>query len=447
MTPPKRPHPFYVSRRRFLKATAILAASGLPDWFVEESRGASKPRLLSANDKPGVALIGCGNRGSAIGRLAAQSGEVLAVCDVDEKYTRAALRYFPRATRYKDFRKVLEREDIHAVLNATPDHWHTLINLAALKAGKDVYAEKPLTLTIDEGRQVVAAVRRTRRMLQTGSQQRNDPRFLLACELVRNGRVGKLQRIIAAVGRGKREGPFATAPVPPGLDWDFWQGQAPDVPYVPQRCHGSFRHWWEYAGGRMTDWGAHHNDIAQWANGTDRSGPVEIAGRALIDTIPGGYTVPARFSVEYHYANGVVLNTTSEAEYNGVRFEGDQGWIFVSRHEINASEEELFTKPLPSGARRLRRKPAAVAASTGVDPHMADAHMAEFFDCVRTRRSPGCDAEIGHRSATVCHLGNIAIRLGRRLKWDPAREKFVGDPEANTWLAREQRRPWTYDLA
>ena len=196
----------------------------------------------------------------------------------------------------------------------------------------------------------------------------------------------------------------------------------------------------------MTDWGAHHNDIAQWANGTDRSGPIEIEGKALLDTIPGGYTVPAAFEAQYKYANGVVLTATSEAEFNGVRFEGDKGWIFVSRQEIKSSQPELLTEPLPSDAIRLNPALAEEPAAGKIDRHKADAHMRNFFDCVQSRKQPICDAEIGHRSASICHLGNISIRLGRKLKWNPASEKFIDDKQANEWLARAQRKPWTYKM-
>ncbi|MGZ4963447.1 MAG: Gfo/Idh/MocA family oxidoreductase [Limisphaerales bacterium] len=429
------PH-FHISRRRFLKTTAIVSASlGLPGWFVEEAAAARRhTKKLAANERPNIAWIGCGNRGKVISKEASHHGDMVMICDVDDSHLAAAQKQYPNATSYKDFRKILERDDIHVIVNATPDHWHTLINIAALNAGKDVYSEKPLTLTIDEGRHLVNAVDKTKRILQTGSQQRSDKRFRLACELVRNGRIGKLQHIITGLPTGPHEGPFATAPVPAGLDWDMWQGQTKAIDYVPERCHHSFRYWFEYSGGMMTDWGAHHNDIAQWANGTERTGPIEIEGKSLIEMIPGGYTTPSQFRVEYTYANGVKLTCKSAAPENtpnGVTFEGTDGWIFVSRKEIKASNPDFITQPLPANAVRL---------------YHSENHMQNFFDCIRSRKQPICEAEIGHRSVSVCHLGVLSMRLGRKLKWDPKHEKFIDDKDANKWLSREMRKPFDYSL-
>ena len=441
---------FHISRRRFLKTTAVVAAgSALPVWFLEECRshaGTTKP--LSPNDKPNIALVGCGGRGRGIGKEASVFGNMVAICDLDSKHAEEAAKQFGGAKVYKDFRKVLERDDIHAIINGTPDHWHTFVNIAAMKAGKDVYSEKPLTLTIDEGKRLVAVARETGRILQTGSQQRSDQRFRLACELVRNGRIGKLKHIITALPAGPRRGPFSPAPAPRELDWDFWQGQTPFVPYVRERCHASFRYWWEYSGGTMTDWGAHHNDIALWGLGLDRSGPVSVEGKALVQMIPGGFTAAAEYRVGYTYPNGVrhtcqsvtrddpsgrPIGTAKPGEMpNGVRFEGTDGWIYVTRSGIEASKPELLSTPLTN------RK---------VELYVSNNHMGDFFDCIHTRKQPICDVEIGHRSVSVCHLGVIAIRLGRKLRWDPDKEQFVNDKEADLWLAREQRKPWTYDIA
>jgi predicted dehydrogenase len=365
------------------------------------------------------------------------------VCDVDDASLAQAKKLWPQAATFKDFRKLLERDDIHVLVNGTPDHWHTLVNIAALKAGKDVYSEKPLTLTIDEGKRLVQTVKDTRRILQTGSQQRSDKNFRLACELVRNGRIGKLKHIDVWLPHGRREGPFSSEPVPAGLDWDMWLGQTPEVDYVEERCHGTFRYWWEYSGGTMTDWGAHHLDIAQWGAGHDRSGPVKVEGKPLIEMIPGGFTAYSEYDVRYEYADGVTLtcqSTTASAwngaaldrkgQPHGVKFHGADGWIFVTRGKLEASDPELLAEPLPSSAERL---------------YVSDNHMQNFFDCVHSREQPICDAEIGHRSVSVCHLGVIALRLGRKLKWDPSKEEFAGDAEANVWLAREMRKPWTWD--
>jgi len=378
---------FHISRRRFLKASAVIGAgSALPAWFIGESRSYAAARPLSPNDKPNIALIGCGGQGRYDTTLAARFGNVVAVCDVDSKHAEAASKQFGGAKVYKNFRRLLERDDIHAVINGTPDHWHTLINIAAMKAGKDVYSEKPLTLTIEEGKRLVAVARETRRILQTGSQQRSDARFRLACELVGNGRLGKLKHVITSLPAGPRKGPFSPAPVPSELDWDFWQGQTPFVTYVSERCHGTFRYWWEYSGGTMTDWGAHHNDIALWGLGLERSGPVTVEGKALVEMIPGGFTASAEYRVEYSYANGVTLTCQSTSGNgpdgsvrgtpkpgelpHGVRFEGTGGWIFVTRGKIEASRAELLAEPLAPGALRL---------------YVSDNHMGNFFDSIRRR--------------------------------------------------------------
>jgi predicted dehydrogenase len=232
--------------------------------------------------------------------------------------------------------------------------------------------------------------------------------------------------------------------VPPELNWDYWQGQAPAVPYVKERCHGSFRYWLEYSGGTMTDWGAHHNDIALWGLGLERSGPVAVEGKALVKMIAGGFTAPSEYQVEYTYANGVshtCLSTNADnpsgggvgqGRRHGVKFVGADGWIFVTRGKIEASQPDLLTQPLANRKEQL---------------YLSNDHMGNFFACVRSRAQPICDAEIGHRSVTVCHLGVIAIRIGRKLNWDPDKEIFVNDKEADEFVAREQRKPWTYDMA
>jgi predicted dehydrogenase len=442
---------FQVSRRTFLRRVATVAAmTGLPAWFVErqllgaeETTGAPSP-----NDRPGIALIGCGGKGRDDAANASNHGEIVAVCDVDDNHAAEAAQRFTVGgkvpARYSDFRRLLERRDVHAVVNATPDHWHTLVNIAAARAGKDIYGEKPLTLTIGEGRHVIDAVRRHGVVLQTGTQQRSSERFHLACELVRNGRIGRLQRAEVWLPAGLRDGPFATLPVPSGLNWDFWQGQAPRVDYVRQRCHTFFRYWYDYSGGTMTDWGAHHNDIAYWAIGL--VAPREVEANPLSQPIPGGYTAFAEYDVRYTYANGVDLHvrTTRDdnifgerlrpgGQRNGIRFVGTNGWIWVNRSEITASDRDLLRAPLPAGAVRLP---------------VSRNHMRNFFDCVRSRALPICDVETGHRSASICHLGAIALRTGLKLTWDSDREEFTGpgSAEASRYLTRTMREPYTYDF-
>ena len=436
-----------LTRRSFLRtATLVAASTGVPLWFSEQSRAYAAAAVpLSPNDKPNIALIGCGGQGRYDTTLAVKFANVVAVCDADATRAEQASKQFGGAKVYHDFRKLLEHPNLHAVINGTPDHWHTFVNLAALKAGKDVYSEKPLTLTIDEGKRLVVAVKKSKRILQTGSQQRSDARFRLACELVRNDRLGQLKHVITSLPAGPRGGPFATSPVPAGLDWNLWQGQAPAVDYVKEKCHSSFRYWYEYSGGTMTDWGAHHNDIALWGMGLDHSGPTRIEGKPLIDMIPGGYTAASEYRIQYTYANGVTQTCQSASENgpdgskrgeskpgempHGVRFEGTEGWIFVTRGKIEASRKELIEEPL---------------TSKKVELYVSNNHMGNFFDCIRSRKAPICDAEIGHRSVSVCHLGVIALRLGRKLNWDPKKEEFVKDKEANAFVARKMRNGFDY---
>jgi len=440
---------FRISRRSFLKSCATTAAAtGVPLWFLERDLAlaatAAEPR--SPNDRPGIALVGCGGQGSGDAQNASRFGDIVAVCDVDQGHVERAAKRFTKdgktPAKDDDFRKTMERKDVQIIVNGTPDHWHTLINLAAAKAKKDIYSEKPLTLTVDEGRKMVKAVRANQVVLQTGTQQRSDRNFRLACELVRNQRIGKLKQIVVWLPAGLRAGPFATSPVPDGLNWDYWQGQAPKVEYVKERCHTYFRYWLEYSGGTITDWGAHHNDIAFWATGA--KGPDEIEAKALVQPIPGGYTAFSEYEIQFTYASGVkhFIKTTKDdnifggvvnpqGQRNGIKFEGTDGWIWVRRGAIEASKEEILTTPLTAKDERL---------------YVSQDHMGNFFECVRSRKDPICDVETGHRSATECHLAQIALRLGRKLQWNVEREEFTGDgaKEAQVWVAREMRKPYDY---
>ena len=443
--------PFNITRRTFMSRCVRLAAlTGLPLWFIQRQQleAAEETKLPTPNDRPGIGVIGCGGQGKWDTTNAANYGNILAVCDVDENRSADFAQRFTVEGRvpavYHDFRKLLDRDDIHIIVNTTPDHWHTLVNIAAARAKKDIYGEKPLTLTIDEGRHVISAVRENKVVLQTGTQQRSSQRFRMACELVRNGRLGKLQRARVWLPAGLRDGPFASSLIPHGLDWNFWQGQAPATDYVTQRCHGNFRFWYDYSGGTMTDWGAHHNDIAYWAIGL--LAPTKVEAQHFAEPIPGGYTTFSEYEVNYTYENGVGLqiNTTKDdsiygeklnpqGQRNGIRFEGTTGCIWVNRDEIKASDPELLRTPLPENAIHL---------------YVSNNHMGNFFDCVRSRALPICDVETGHRSATMCHLGAIALRTGNKLTWDPVAERFTGfhAAKANTYLAREMRKPYDYSF-
>ena len=444
--------PFHISRRSFIRRVSTTAvATGLPLWFVErEMAAAEEPvrSVTSPNDRPVIALIGCGGMGTDDAKDARRFGDIVAVCDVDQQHLAAAVAEFTKdgkvPDKFTDFRKLLERDDIHVIINGTPDHWHSLVNIGAAKAKKDIYSEKPLTLTIDEGKHVVKAVRDNKVVLQTGTQQRSSQRFRMACELVRNGRIGKLKEVNVWLPAGLRGGPFSVQPVPAELDWDFWQGQAPLADYMPERCHRTFRNWYDYSGGTMTDWGAHHMDIGYWAVGLPA--PIHIESKSLATPIPGGFTTISEYEVKFTYANGVIFNVRTTADdspfggvinpagqRNGIRFEGTDGWIWVNRDKIEATNRELLSKPLPEGAERL---------------YFSNDHKGNFFDCIGTRKDPICAVEVGHRSASVCHLGAISLRTGKKLQWDPENELFTGEhaAEANRHVAREMRKPYDYEF-
>lgn len=433
-----------ISRRSFVKSASTVAAlSSLPAWFRAEAAEQAAAQAAPVKDLR-FGLIGCGGQGTGDARQAANFGKVVAVCDVDAGHLANARKTFPESEGYSDFRKLLERKDLDAVVIGTVDHWHALISIAAMKAGKDVYCEKPLTLTIDEGKRIVATQKATGRVLQTGTQQRSSPRFRLAVDLIRNGRIGQVERAEVWLPAGLRKGPFQTAAVPAGFDFDFWMGPTPKVDYVPERTHRTFRYWWEYSGGTMTDWGAHHNDIVLWAMDLDGTGPVSVEGKQLVEMIPGGFTAASEYEVTYTYASGFVhvCRSTTASEWNGavkdpngqlhgIKFIGKDGWIWVTRDAIDASRREMLTEKLPDDAKR------AVVSNS---------HMGNFVESIRSRKAPICSAEVGHRSASVAHLGTTAIRLGRKLAWDPVKEDYVGDREASAFLARPMRKPYDYDM-
>jgi predicted dehydrogenase len=379
----------------------------------------------AANERVALGWIGYGGQGSYLRWLFSErpGSEVLAVADVDAAHRAEFLKDTGKDLRtYNDYRRLLERRDIDAVVIATPDHWHATHIIDSAQAGKDVFCEKPLTLTIEEGKDCVRAIRAQGTVFQTGSMQRSDERFRKACELVRNGYLGKIERIETYIGGAPEGGMEPDTDPPPGLDWEQWLGQAPLVPYRTTRCHKEFRWWYAYSGGKMTDWGAHHNDIAQWANGTERSGPVSIEGEATFPQ-PGGFDTATSFTVRFEYENAAPVTCKSDGP-NGVRFFGSEGELFVSREEIQSTPPEIVQTELKSSDTRL---------------YHSDDHYVNFLDCIKTRKDPICDVEIGHRSVTVCHLANIAIRLGRKIQWDPVKEEIVGDEEAAALTARHRR--------
>ena len=425
-----------LTRRRFLsKLAAGGLASGIVTGAPRAANGAEKPR--SALDRIGVGSIGLRYQGSVIAHKAAMYGDIVALCDVDKNVLDTAKAAFGSTPRhFEDYRALLERPDVDVVTIGTPDHWHTKMIIDACRAGKDVYCEKPLTLTIDEGKQLRRVLRETASVVQVGSWQRSDSRFRLAVEMVRAGRLGRLQRVDVVLGKNQTGGPFIPRRVPNHFNWDLWQGQTPDVPYLEERSHYTFRWWYEYSGGQMTDWGAHHLDIAQWAIDAY---PVEMEGKARYPHVTNGFNVAVDFHATYRYANGVTM-TVGDTGRNGILFTGDRGRIFVNRGTIQGKPvEDLKTNPLG------REQMSAYDFDNHNRPERAGKleaiinHMGNFFDCVQTRRQPISDLESQHRSVSTCHLGNIAMRLGRPLTWNPDAENFGDDHEANQLLRRDQR--------
>jgi myo-inositol 2-dehydrogenase / D-chiro-inositol 1-dehydrogenase len=424
-----------INRRSFLSTSIAALSAGV---YAAPLLRAADPR--QKNDRLRIGAIGLRYQGSVIAEKILPYGDIVALCDVDREILEKTREKFGgQAELFENYQDLLARDDIDVVTIGTPDHWHTKMLIDACRAGKDVYCEKPLTLTIDEGKHIRRVVQETKRVVQVGSWQRSDDRFRLACEMVRAGRIGALRKVTVVLGKNVTGGPFATEAVPQHFHWNLWQGQTPDVPYIPQRSHYTFRWWQEYSGGQMTDWGAHHVDIALWGIGRDRSGPTEISGTAKYPDIADGYNVPVDFEVRYRFSDGLVVEVADHGR-NGVMFEGEAGRIFVNRENLAGKPvDQLDSTPLRRedyklyGFDNLDRPPRVGKLESIVN------HMGNFYDCLQTRKTPISDVESQHRSVTACHLANIALRLGRTVHWDPEREQFVNDPEADRFLTRPQR--------
>ena len=423
-----------MSRRKFVAASALAGATAIDGAGVQAAQS-EKPRHKV--ERLGVGAIGMRYQGSVIAHKAQLYGDIVAVCDVDRHVRDQAKAAFG-STPYsaEDYQQLLTRKDVDVITIGSPDHWHTKMVIDACRAGKDVYCEKPLTLTIDEGRLLTKVVKETGRVVQVGSWQRSDHRFRLAVEMVRGGRIGKLKKVEVVLGKNKTSGSFTPRTPPTHLNWNLWQGQTPDVPYIEERSHYTFRWWYEYSGGQMTDWGAHHIDIAQWAID---SVPVSVTGTAAMPAVPNGFNVATDFHAAYEYANGVTM-TVSDTGDNGILFTGDAGRMYVNRGRITgAPVEALKANPFPReswnvyGDDNLQRPARAGKLEAIVN------HMGNFFDCIHTRRAPISDVESQHRSVSTCHMGNIAMHLGRPLRWHAEGERFVDDAAANAMRSREQR--------
>jgi predicted dehydrogenase len=457
------------TRRTFLKTTAALAGATLPYWYTSAQNRALGHSLVA--DKLLLGCIGTGDRWNAVGPDAMKHADCVAVCDVDkahvEKAKQRALDEHAKKGKeftvdtYEDYRKLLDRQDIHVVTIVTTDHWHSKIAIEAMRAGKDVYCEKPLTLTIHEGKQIRKVLKETGRVFQVGTQQRSemDQRFLKAVAMVKDGRIGKVQRVTCDIGGSTNSGEISVAPVPEGLNWELWLGQAPLVEYrssekanssnkkyPASRTHYEFRWWYEYSGGKMTDWGAHHVDIASWALGIDQSGPLTVEGTAehpceFKDGWPvrdDCYNAAVKFDVTVMCPGDVEMHIVSDSkDGNGILFEGTEGRFHVSRGNMKgAPAEALKEKPItPERLSELYK---------GKQPGN---HMKNFFECVADRSEPISDVPSHHRAMTTCHLANIAIRLGRKITWDAEKEQIVGDAQANAFVSREQRKGYEIDVS
>jgi len=443
-----------LNRRQALRSAAFGAAAiCLPSTL----RAAG---YRSPNDRPVFATIGLRNQGITITSKSIQFADFAALADVDSNVLEAHLQGLEKAQKkrpdgYSDYRKILDRSDIDAVMIATPDHWHTKIAVEAMLAGKDVYCEKPLTLTIAEGRLIEKVVQQTGRVFQVGTMQRteSDQRFLQAVALVKHGRIGTVKRITCGINGMEPSPVIPEAPVPAGLDWDFWLGPAAQVPYralpelrqgygggVPlfSNCHYSFRNWHEYSGGKLTDWGAHHVDIACWAIGATDTGPSKITPvryKLPVEYKDGNpqvadqYNAATEFLIRAEMPNNVELLITSEGD-NGILFEGTSGRFFVNRGKITgAPVEELKTKPLPENA-----------IEEVYGGKVSANHTANFIEAMQSRKQPISDVWSHNRMLEICHLSNIAMRLGRELRWDPQTRDIIGDAQASAFLSRESRK-------
>jgi predicted dehydrogenase len=442
-----------LDRRRFLSVSAVaMGGFFAPHVWTGVAAGAD-----SKNEKLHVASIGVGNQGTWNGKWAAELGRVVAGCDVHlgRADTFAAKHSCPV---YQDYRKLLDRKDIDVVTIATPDHWHVKIAVEAMQAGLDVYCEKPVTLTIDEGKILCNVVRKTGRVLQVGTDQRSDPRVLQAIALARSGRLGK--NLVARVNltyssiRGAKAGPFPATDPPPELDWDMWQGQAPKAPFCEQRFSSQgFRRWLEYSGGSLTNWGAHDVDVAQLGLGLQDTEPVEIEGTGVLPQVPNAFSTAYDYDCTLRFANGATIFVRDENKTYGVLFQGENGRIFINRDHLTGKPVEDLTKAdrqwLEAEADKLsggRHLPAAEGEAwpqryRGPNS-ISRNHMRNFFDCVRSRKLPASDIFSHHRVMNSCHMCTIAIKLKRKLTWDPLKEEFIGDAEANAMLTRPQRSPY-----
>jgi len=420
-----------ITRRSFLKGTVVAAGTtvAFPAIVPSSVFGAYSP-----SNRIVMGAIGVGSQGSGDmrGFLSKPEVQMVAVCDVDKSHRDGAKKTVDQryrnsdCTAYLDFRELIGRGDLDAVQLAMPDQWHAIPAIAAARAGLDIHGQKPLARSIREGRAICNAVHRYGRVWQTGSQQRSDWKFRRACELVRNGRIGKILKVEVGLPTGGATDVKPVMQVPEGLDWNFWLGPAPYVPYRGV-VHWNWRWIMDYSGGQLTDWAGHHIDIAHWGMGWDYTGPVEIEGKGNYPK-EGLYNVPTEYKFACKYTDGTVMTVANNQQLTqGAKWYGEKGWIHVNRGGLSASNEKILREEIAPNEIKL---------------YESRDHKQNFLDCVKSRKLTICPAEVGLRSISVALLGEIAMLTGRKIKWDPVKEEIKGDPEASALLGRSYREPW-----
>jgi len=427
-----------ISRRQFLKRSTVAVTAAVAAPYVIPSSALGRDGSVPPSERITMGAIGLGGQGIHNLRnfLTCDDLRILAVCDVDTNHRIRAKNAVDSAygnkdcSAYNDFYDILTRKDVDTVMIATPDHWHAVISIEAAKAGKHIYCEKPISLTIAEGRAVADTMKRFGTVYQSGTQRRSNGCFRFAVDIAHSGMLGRLRTLHCYYHNGPICPPQKPEPVPKGFDYDRWLGPAPFVPYTRRRCHGSFRWLYDYSGGQLTDLGAHFNDLAQWAHGSQYTGPTEYEGWAEFPK-DGLFNTPVRFEVVATYPDGVKMVIHDESEPGrgprGNKFVGTEGWVSVDdTGKITASSEAIM--------RKVNFAQKGYAFMTG--------HHRNFLECVKTRAQTIAPAEVAHRSTTTCHVANICLRLGKKVRWNPQTERFVNDPEADRMLARAMRAPW-----
>ncbi len=443
------------NRRKFIKKAGLAASALIAAPTIIPASALGKNGVVAPSDRINLAFIGAGNQAGNDARsfLQDERVQITSICDVnkespgywdgkvagrkfimqlvDDGYAEKYGKKYKSCKGYKDFRDVLDNKDIDAVEIVTPDHWHAIPVMMAAAKGKHIYCQKPLALTVTEGRDMSDAVKKHGVVFQTGSQQRSNANFRRACELVRNEKIGKLQTVTCNLPSGtpdfgKTGNQTETVRVPKGFDYDMWLGPAPEAPYCPARTHVNFRWILDYSGGMVTDWGGHHPDIAQWGMDTEYTGPVKIKNPKATWAQHPVWNTATEFYFECVYENGLELIVTSEGG-NGVKFTGTEGSVWATRGSIDANPKEILD---------------AQIGADGIHLYKSDNHFRNFIDCVISGEEPIAPAEVAHRSITIAHLGNIAMMLEQDLEWDPKNEKFINNEEANKMLSRQMRAPW-----